>query len=159
MISSMIPGVSKTATNPHPSVGNHEGFGWGVGDRSRVDGTIWRQKDGSTWELDLVGTYDGAAPVVVRNRTQGGVAGAWLVTPLALDSGDRVGVLRGFVTFGPDGAVAEAPPPAGEVTVEGLVVDPGSFDVGTKMRMVFRVREYDKARGFRKYFWKATPAG
>jgi len=37
--------------------------------------------------------------------------------------------------------------------------DPGSFDVGTKMRMVFRVREYDKARGFRKYFWKAAPAG
>lgn len=38
-------------------------------------------------------------------------------------------------------------------------VDSGSFDVGTKMRMVFRVREYDKAMGFRKYFWMATPAG
>jgi addiction module HigA family antidote len=29
-------------------------------------------------------------------------------------------------------------------------VDPGSFDVGTKMRMVFRVREDGSARGFRR---------
>jgi surfeit locus 1 family protein len=79
------------------------------------------------------GTYDAGATVVVRNRTQGGVAGAWLVTPLELDAGDRVGVLRGFVSFAPDGAVVEAPPPTGEVTVEGLVVDPGSFD-GTAPR-------------------------
>jgi DNA-binding MarR family transcriptional regulator len=27
----MIPGVGKTATKPHRSVGNHEGFGWGLG--------------------------------------------------------------------------------------------------------------------------------
>jgi hydroxymethylglutaryl-CoA synthase len=26
------------------------------------------------------------------------------------------------------------------------------------MRMVFRVREIDHQRGFRKYYWKATPA-
>ena len=47
----------------------------------------------------------------------------------------------------------------GRMMADFTDVDPGSFDVGTKMRMVFRVREYDKARGFRKYFWKATPAG
>jgi len=46
----------------------------------------------------------------------------------------------------------------GRMMADFTDVDPGSFDVGTKMRMVFRVREYDKQRGFRKYFWKATPA-
>ncbi len=37
--------------------------------------------------------------------------------------------------------------------------DPGRFHVAPKMHMALRVREYDKQRGFRKYFWKATPAG
>ena len=32
------------------------------------------------------------------------------------------------------------------------------LEVGTTMRMVFRVREYDTRRGFRSYFWKAAPA-
>ena len=31
--------------------------------------------------------------------------------------------------------------------------------VGEPMRMVFRVKDYDVRRGFRRYFWKATPAG
>ena len=30
--------------------------------------------------------------------------------------------------------------------------------VGDPMRMVFRVKDYDTRRGFRRYFWKATPA-
>ena len=63
--------------------------------------------------------------MVVRNRTQDGVAGAWLVTPLALPSGEQVGVIRGFVGLQSDGTAVDAPPPAGEVTVEGIVVDPG----------------------------------
>jgi hydroxymethylglutaryl-CoA synthase len=38
-------------------------------------------------------------------------------------------------------------------------VDPGiELEVGMPMRMVFRVKDYDKRRGFRRYFWKATPA-
>ena len=32
------------------------------------------------------------------------------------------------------------------------------LEVGTAMRMVFRVKEYDTRRGFRRYFWKAAPA-
>jgi surfeit locus 1 family protein len=79
-------------------------------------------------QVTATGRYDAEATVVVRNRTQDGAAGAWLVTPLVLNAGDRVGVLRGFVSFAPDGSVVEAPAPEGEVTVEGLVVDPGSFD-------------------------------
>jgi len=78
-------------------------------------------------EVTATGTYDDAT-VVVRNRSQDGVAGAWLVTPLVLDDGSRVGVLRGFVGLAADGEPVAAPAPAGEVTVEGLVVDPDSFD-------------------------------
>ena len=38
-------------------------------------------------------------------------------------------------------------------------IDPGAeLEVGQKMRMVFRVKDYDTNRGFRRYFWKATPA-
>ena len=32
------------------------------------------------------------------------------------------------------------------------------LDVGDPMRMVFRVKDYDTRRGFRRYFWKAAPA-
>ena len=38
-----------------------EKFGWKIGDRIPIQGTIWRQKDGSTtWEFTLEGIYDGA---------------------------------------------------------------------------------------------------
>jgi cytochrome oxidase assembly protein ShyY1 len=84
-------------------------------------------------EVTATGAYDGEATVVVRNRSQDGLAGAWLVTPLVVDGSTRVGVLRGFVSFAADGEVVEAPAPPGEVTVEGLVVDPASFD-GTAPR-------------------------
>ncbi|PHQ66769.1 MAG: 3-hydroxy-3-methylglutaryl CoA synthase [Sneathiella sp.] len=31
------------------------------------------------------------------------------------------------------------------------------IEVGMSMRMMFRVKDYDDKRGFRRYFWKATP--
>jgi uncharacterized OB-fold protein len=31
------------------------------------------------------------------------------------------------------------------------------LSVGESMRMVFRVKDYDTRRGFRRYFWKAAP--
>jgi len=35
-------------------------FGWKVGDRVPIQGTIWRKKDGtSTWEFNIRGVYDG----------------------------------------------------------------------------------------------------
>jgi surfeit locus 1 family protein len=74
--------------------------------------------------VTLVGTYDEAATVDVHNRTQDGVAGDWMVTPLVLESGDRVGVVRGFVALGPDGDPYPAQVPEGEVTVEGAVMVP-----------------------------------
>ncbi len=37
--------------------------------------------------------------------------------------------------------------------------DGASVDVAAPMRMMFRVKDYDPARGFTRYFWKAAPAG
>lgn len=36
-------------------------------------------------------------------------------------------------------------------------VDRGSFDSGTAVRMVFRIKDFDEKRGFVRYFWKAVP--
>ena len=95
-------------------------------DDAAVDGVRYRS-------VTATGTYDDAATVAVRNRTQGGVAGAWLVTPLRLEGGERVGVIRGFVGLESDGSVVDAPAPSGEVTVTGLVADPAGLD-GTAPR-------------------------
>ncbi|MBW3095809.1 OB-fold domain-containing protein [Pseudohoeflea coraliihabitans] len=38
-------------------------------------------------------------------------------------------------------------------------VDAGAVDVGSVMRMAFRVKEHDRKRNFRRYFWKAVPDG
>ncbi|NWH07848.1 MAG: hydroxymethylglutaryl-CoA synthase family protein [Alphaproteobacteria bacterium] len=38
-------------------------------------------------------------------------------------------------------------------------VDRGTFDSGTPVRMVFRIKDFDDRRGFRRYFWKAVPQG
>jgi hydroxymethylglutaryl-CoA synthase len=47
----------------------------------------------------------------------------------------------------------------GRMMVDFTDVDSGAVEVGMPMRMVFRVKEVDPARGFTKYFWKAAPAG
>ncbi len=36
-------------------------------------------------------------------------------------------------------------------------VDPGTVDSGMDVRMVFRIKDFDDRRGFRRYFWKAVP--
>jgi uncharacterized OB-fold protein len=36
--------------------------------------------------------------------------------------------------------------------------DGASVDVAAPMRMMFRIKDYDPARGFTRYFWKAAPA-
>lgn len=40
--------------------------------------------------------------------------------------------------------------------MEFVDVDPASFGVGTALRMVFRIKERDEARGYSRYFWKAA---
>ncbi len=39
------------------------------------------------------------------------------------------------------------------------MVDMGNDEVetGQKLRMVYRVKEKDRARGYNRYFWKSTP--
>lgn len=38
-------------------------------------------------------------------------------------------------------------------------VDPALVDVGAPVTMVFRIKQFDERRGFRRYFWKAVPGG
>ena len=38
-------------------------------------------------------------------------------------------------------------------------VDPDRVDVGSPVDMVFRIKQFDERRGFRRYFWKAVPKG
>jgi uncharacterized OB-fold protein len=45
----------------------------------------------------------------------------------------------------------------GRVLMEFTDTDVGELAVGLPLRMVYRVKEFDHNRGFRRYFWKATP--
>lgn len=45
----------------------------------------------------------------------------------------------------------------GRMMVDFTDVDEGKVEVGTPMRMVFRIKDVDAARGFVRYFWKAAP--
>ncbi len=46
----------------------------------------------------------------------------------------------------------------GRMMMDFTDVDAGQVAVGMPMRMAFRVKEQDAARGFTRYFWKAAPA-
>lgn len=78
---------------------------------------------------------------------------------------DRTGSMNSYtadrLTFSPD-------PPAyygmiqfeegGRLMSDFTDIDPNEeLEVGMKMKMVFRVKDFDYKRGFRRYFWKATP--
>jgi hydroxymethylglutaryl-CoA synthase len=45
----------------------------------------------------------------------------------------------------------------GRVLMEFADAEPGELRVGLPLRMVYRVKDFDRLRGFRRYFWKATP--
>jgi 3-hydroxy-3-methylglutaryl CoA synthase len=53
----------------------------------------------------------------------------------------------GFVQFG-NGA---------RVLMEIVDVGPQGLKAGIPLRMVYRIKDYDKLRGYKRYFWKATP--
>jgi 3-hydroxy-3-methylglutaryl CoA synthase/uncharacterized OB-fold protein len=46
----------------------------------------------------------------------------------------------------------------GNVFTEFTDTRPGDLAVGTRVRFVFRIKDVDAARGFHRYFWKATVA-
>jgi len=41
--------------------------------------------------------------------------------------------------------------------METVDIGTQSLDVGTPLRVVFRIKDVDKTRGYRRYFWKTTP--
>lgn len=45
------------------------------------------------------------------------------------------------------------------LVMEMVDVDPAKFDVGTPLRMAFRIKEKDSMRHYNRYFWKAAPLG
>ena len=45
----------------------------------------------------------------------------------------------------------------GRILMEFTDNAPGEVQSGTKVEMVFRIKDIDEARGFTRYFWKATP--
>ena len=65
-----------------------------------------------------------------------------------------------FATFTPD-------PPAyygmvrfeggGQMMADFTDVDGEEISVGDRMKMMFRIHDFDDERGFRRYFWKAAP--
>jgi hydroxymethylglutaryl-CoA synthase len=77
---------------------------------------------------------------------------------------DEIGRINSYtadrLTYSPD-------PPAcygmiqfeagGRVMIDFTDVDPGDLAVGQRMRMMFRIKDIDQQRGFRRYFWKAAP--
>lgn len=73
-----------------------------------------------------------------------------------------------ILTFSADYLTYTADPPLhyGMVQFEGggrflanfTDVDVGQVKVGQPMRMMFRIKDFDDVRGFRRYFWKAAPA-
>ncbi len=88
----------------------------------------------------------------------------------AFDSQDdhRLADTQGRVkTFTEDWLAYTAAPPlvygnvgiegGGNVFVEFSDTDPGELEVGTPVRFIFRIKDFDRVRGFRRYFWKATP--
>ncbi|RBW51277.1 3-oxoacyl-[acyl-carrier-protein] synthase III C-terminal domain-containing protein [Marinobacter sp. F3R11] len=45
----------------------------------------------------------------------------------------------------------------GRLMMDFTEVEPGGMDTGVEVSLHFRIRQFDNQRGFRKYFWKATP--
>lgn len=46
----------------------------------------------------------------------------------------------------------------GRLMTDFTDVDRGTLEVGQPVRMMFRIKDVDEKRGFKRYFWKAAPA-
>src|ERR671912_106498 len=69
-------------------------FGWKVGDRIPIQGTIWQPKQGQVWDFNIVGLYDGDAGIdktqfffrydyLDENRRGGQGAVGWYIVKIA----------------------------------------------------------------------------
>lgn len=77
------------------------------------------------------GSYLPGADVVVDNRSNEGLPGAWVLSPLQLDDGRVVVINRGFQGF-VAGAVDAPAPAAGTVSVTGTLVPWDGRDCGVR---------------------------
>ena len=76
----------------------------------------------------VIGRFDDPDQVLIRNRAFEGTNGFHVVTPLVLDDGTAVLVLRGWIGLDD----RPPPPPTGEVTVEGLLMQTQERRIGPK---------------------------
>lgn len=68
--------------------------------------------------VTATGTYASEDQVLVLHRELNGEPGVWVVTPLDLDDGSRVAVLRGWL---PDATAAGVAPPSTPVELSGVL--------------------------------------
>ena len=134
------------------------------GDKGTPLSTLYRNRDMVT---GLVGGRCRACGTAQFPRAR------YCVNPAcnALDSQDDQpfsGIRASVMSYTADVLTYSADPPAyyGMIRFEGggrmmadfTDVDDGKVEVGMPMRMMFRIKEHDRARGFVRYFWKAAPA-
>lgn len=77
--------------------------------------------DAAGRRVSVQGRWDGARQVLVVDRLQAGVRGLWVLTPLRLDDGSAVAVVRGWTATADAPAASTASLPSGPVTVEGVL--------------------------------------
>ena len=101
-------------------------FAWKIGDRVPLTATIWRPKQGDTWEFNIVGIYDGADGVdktqfffrydyLDENRGQGQGLVGWYVVKIA-DPAQSAALSRTF-----DEMFANSPAETKTTTEKGFV--------------------------------------
>ncbi|MFV0308650.1 MAG: SURF1 family protein [Desertimonas sp.] len=86
--------------------------GVGLADDATLDDLEWRP-------VTVTGVYLADETITVVNKSQGGVAGTFAVTPLAIDDSRLVLIERGFSALGVTQAAGSTPPPDGVVDVVG----------------------------------------
>lgn len=117
-----------------------ERFGWNVGDRVPLTGTIWQPKQGQVWEFNLVGIYDGDDGVdktqfffrydyLDENRAEGEGLVGWYVVKIS-DPSQAVELSRTFDQMFANSA-AETKTTTEKGFIEGFAQQIG--DIGTIM--------------------------
>jgi putative ABC transport system permease protein len=115
-------------------------FGWNVGDRIPLTGTIWQPKQGQVWEFNLVGIYDGDDGIdktqfffrydyLDENRAEGEGLVGWYVVKIS-DPSRAVALSRTFDEMFANSA-AETKTTTEKGFIEGFAKQIG--DIGTIM--------------------------
>lgn len=117
-----------------------ERFGWNVGDRIPLTGTIWQPKQGQVWEFNLAGIYDGDDGIdktqfffrydyLDENRAEGEGLVGWYVVKIS-DPSRAVALSRTFDEMFANSA-AETKTTTEKGFIEGFAKQIG--DIGTIM--------------------------